>query len=102
MRLAPPIAISNPNDERTRCAARLLAVAFNRRRLRTTYKINLPALRSNTHASRRAMWLSGSADLICGHRLDVMRITSAVDAGYLALRRGGVNRSSMAVAGRRQ
>jgi hypothetical protein len=43
-------------------------------------------MRSNTHASRCALWLSGSADLICGDRLDVIQITTACDAGYLAPR----------------
>jgi hypothetical protein len=33
------------------------------------------------------MRLSRSADLICGHRLDVMQITAASAAGYLAPRR---------------
>jgi hypothetical protein len=59
-------------------------------------------MRSNTHASARALWLSRSADLICGDSLDVIRITLEADAGYLALRRDRVNRAAVAVGGHRQ
>jgi hypothetical protein len=48
-------------------------------------------MRSNTHASQCVRWLSGSADLICGVRPDVMQLTAAADAGYLALCGEGVN-----------
>jgi hypothetical protein len=40
--------------------------------------------------------------LICGDSLDVIRITFAAPAGYLALRRDRVNCLAMAVAGQRQ
>jgi hypothetical protein len=66
-------------------------MAFNSERLRNFCKINFPGVRSNPHASGLAVWLSGSADLICGDRPDVMQLTAASDAGYLALRRERVN-----------
>jgi hypothetical protein len=66
-------------------------MAFNSERLRNFCKINIPAVRSNPHASGLAVWLSGSADLICGVRPDVMQLTAAADAGYLALCGEGVN-----------
>jgi hypothetical protein len=86
-RLAPPITANDPSEQRKRRATRIRAMAFNGRQLRTIYKMDLPVLRSNPHASWHAMRLSGSADLICGHGLDVMQITAASAAGYLAPRR---------------
>jgi hypothetical protein len=86
MRLAPPISASDASGRRKRCVKRFVAMVFNSERLRNFCRINSPAMRSNTHASRCALWLSGSADLICGDRLDVIQITTACDAGYLAPR----------------
>jgi hypothetical protein len=54
-------------------------MAFNSRRLRTN--LMMRADRSNTHATQRAMPLSHSADLICGHPPCVMQITLRTTAG---------------------
>jgi hypothetical protein len=81
MRLAPPISASDASGRRKCCATRFRAVVFNSERLRIFCRINSPALRSNTHASRCALWLSGSAHLICSDRPDVIQITTACDAG---------------------